>query len=85
MNLLARDLENKVITSPTKKVWRVTFIFHDGSKRKVGISPGRIDEEEAIKRAKCHAKIFDDAILRDIEIEKVDRQLDVSQYGMIQK
>tara|TARA_R100000388_G_C7187624_1_gene131869 strand:+ start:112 stop:369 length:258 start_codon:yes stop_codon:yes gene_type:complete len=79
------SLESKAMISPSQSIWRVTFVFEDGSKRKVCVSPGRIGEAEAVKRAKGHAKIFDDRILREIQTERVDRQAAMSRFGEIQK
>tara|TARA_Y100001937_G_scaffold122940_1_gene184979 strand:+ start:3461 stop:3619 length:159 start_codon:yes stop_codon:yes gene_type:complete len=51
----------------------------------VCISPGRIDEQEAVKRAKRHAGILDSSILDRVEAEKVQREIQATPFGVIQK
>jgi len=51
----------------------------------VCISPGRINEEEAVDRAKRHAGILDSTILDRVEAEQVQRDLQATPFGVVQK
>lgn len=73
------------IIRPSSRVWRVRLIFTDGAERVICISPGRIDEGEAVKRAKRHAGIFDSSILDRVEAEQVQRDLQATPFGMVTK
>ena len=73
------------LITPSSRVWRVRLVFNDGAERVVCVSPGRIDEAEAITRAKRHAKIFDSSILDRVEAEQVQRDLQATPFGVVQK
>jgi len=73
------------IIRPSSKVWRVRLVFTDGTDRVICVSPGRMHEAEAIIRAKRHAGIVDDSILDTVEAEKVQRELQATPFGMVQK
>jgi len=73
------------IIRPSSRVWRVRLVFTDGSERVVCISPGRINEEEAVDRAKRHAGILDSTILDRVEAEQVQRDLQATPFGVVQK
>jgi hypothetical protein len=60
-------------------------VFVDGTERVVRVSPGRIDESEAIIRAKRHAKIFDETVLAKIEAQRVEKSTQVGGFGIVQK
>jgi len=73
------------IISPTRRIWRVRLVFLDGSERVVCVSPGRLDEEEAVARAKRHAGVFDSSILDRVEASAVHRELQSTPFGVVQK
>lgn len=79
------SLAAKGLIQPASRVWRVRLVFTDGTARVVCISPSRIDEGEAILRAKRHAGIVDDSILDTVEAEKVQRDLQATPFGMVTK
>ena len=80
------EVRKAILTKPGYKVWKVTFTFADGSTRKVCISPGNIPEKEAARRARAHAKIFDDSVLAEVSIEMVVRDLGaIRQHGIMTK
>ena len=57
---------------PTLKDWRVRLVFIDGTERVVRITPGVVSEEVAVLRAKRHAKIFDETILKTVETSRAE-------------
>jgi len=73
------------LITPSSRVWRVRLVFVDGTDRVVCVSPGRIDEEEAVKRAKRHAGIHDSSILDGVYAERVQRDLQAKPFGMVTK
>lgn len=79
------SLASQGLIRPASIVWRVRFVFTDGSERIVCVSPGRIDEETAVSRAKGHAKILDDSILDTVEVSRVSRELNATPFGVVQK
>tara|TARA_R100001510_G_scaffold57512_2_gene65901 strand:+ start:2964 stop:3221 length:258 start_codon:yes stop_codon:yes gene_type:complete len=79
------SLAAKGLIQPASIVWRVRFVFTDGSDRVVCVSPGRIDEERAVRRAKDYARIMDDAVVDRVEAEKVQRELQATPFGVVQK
>lgn len=79
------DLINQGIIRPSGRDWRVRLVFVDGTERVVRVSPGRIDEAEAIIRAKRHAKIFDESVLAKIEAQRVEKSTQVGGFGIVQK
>ena len=79
------DLISHGILRPAAKDWRVRFVFLDGSEKVVRVSPGRIDEAQAVDRAKRHAKIFDESILKEIQAERAEPTAKVGGFGIIQK
>ena len=85
MNLTPRSLVSNGLIRPASKVWRVRLVFADGSDRVVCVSPGRIDEAEAIGRAKRHAGVIDASILDRVEAQQVQRDLQATPFGVVQK
>ena len=85
MNLTPQSLVSRGLIRPASKVWRIRLVFADGSDRVVCVSPGRIDEAEAIGRAKRHAGIVDASVLDRIEAEQVQRDLQATPFGMVTK
>ena len=85
MNLTPQSLVSKGLISPASKVWRVRLVFADGSDRVVCVSPGRIEQADAIARAKRHAGVVDASILDRVEAEQVQRDLQATPFGMVQK
>ena len=79
------SLAAKGLISPSSTVWRVRFVFADGSDRVVCVSPGRIDEEQAVSRAKNYARIIDQSILDGVYAERVQRDIQATPFGMVQK
>jgi hypothetical protein len=73
------------ILTPTSTDWRVRFVFTDGTDRVVRVSPGRLSEEDAIIRAKRHAKIFDETVLDRVEAERAEKSTQVAGFGIVQK
>ena len=73
------SLASQGLIRPASIVWR------DGSERIVCVSPGRIDEETAVARAKGHAKILEDSILDTVEVSRVSRELNATPFGVVQK
>ncbi len=73
------------ILTPTSSDWRVRLVFVDGTDRTVRVSPGRLSEEQAIERAKRHAKIFDETILAKVEAERAEKTTQVGAFGIVQK
>lgn len=85
---MIRDLDGLVqtgIVRPSSTDWRIRLVFLDGTDRVVRISPGRLDESEAVMRAKRHAKVFDETILSKVEAERVERSTQVAAFGIVQK
>ncbi len=78
-------LVNQGIIQPGGRDWRVRLVFVDGTERVVRVSPGRLDEQQAIERAKRHAKIFDETILARIEAQRVEKSATVAGFGIVQK
>lgn len=72
-----------IVMSP--KDWRVRLVFHGGEERIVRVSPGRIDEAEAVERAKRHAGILDESVLERVEAERVEKSTTVAAFGIVQK
>ncbi len=85
MTVTPATLAANGLIRPSSRVWRVRLVFTDGAERVVCISPGRIDEQEAVKRAKRHAGILDSSILDRVEAEKVQREIQATPFGVIQK
>ena len=85
MTIGRSDLINQGILRPSGKDWRVRLVFTDGTQRVIRVSPGRLDEAEAIKRAKRHAKIFDETILARVEAERAEKTTQVAGFGIVQK
>lgn len=79
------DLVNNGILVPSRKDWRITFTFEDGSSRTIRVSPGRIDEALAVERAKQHAKILDDSQIKSIEARRAEPSLTIAPHGIISK
>lgn len=79
------DLIAHKIARPTSTDWRVRFVFTDGTDRVVRVSPGRLSEEDAINRAKRHAKIFDETVLDRVEAERAEKSTQVAGFGIVQK
>lgn len=79
------SLAQQGLLRPASVVWRVAFTFLDGTERVVCVSPGKIDEETAVRRAKVFAKILDDQILDSVEASKVQRDLQATPFGVVQK
>ena len=79
------DLIAHQIARPTSTDWRVRFVFTDGTDRVVRVSPGRLSEEDAIIRAKRHAKIFDETVLDRVEAERAEKSTQVAGFGIVQK
>jgi len=79
------SLAAKGLIRPTSLVWRIRLVFTDGSERVVCISPSRIDEAEAVSRAKTYAKILDSSVLDRVEAEKVHRDLQATPFGVVTK
>ena len=73
------------LITPSSMVWRIRLVFTDGAERVVCVSPGRIDEAEAVTRAKRHAGIIDSSILDRVEADQVQRELQATPFGMVQK
>ena len=73
------------ILRPSSTDWRIRLVFTDGTDRVVRISPGRLDEADAIERAKRHAKIFDETILARVEAERAEKTTQVAGFGIVQK
>jgi hypothetical protein len=73
------------ILTPTSSDWRVRLVFIDGTDRVVRVSPGRLDEQQAIERAKRHAKIFDETVLDRVEAERAEKTTQVAGFGIVQK
>jgi hypothetical protein len=65
--------------------WQIRFVFTDDTERTVRVSPGRLTEELAILRAKRHAAIFDETVLKDVTATRVAKTTNVAQYGIVQK
>ena len=79
------DLIAHQIPRPTSTDWRVRFVFIDGTDRVVRVSPGRLDEQQAIERAKRHVKIFDETVLDRVEAERAEKSTQVAGFGIVQK
>jgi hypothetical protein len=79
------DLVNQGIIQPGGRDWRVRLVFVDGTERVVRVSPGRLSEEDAINRAKRHAKIFDETVLDRVEAERAEKTTQVAGFGIVQK
>jgi hypothetical protein len=79
------DLVNQGIIQPGGRDWRVRLVFVDGTERVVRVSPGRLSEEDAIIRAKRHAKIFDETVLDRVEAERAEKSTQVAGFGIVQK
>jgi hypothetical protein len=79
------DLIAHQIAKPSSTDWRVRFVFTDGTDRVVRVSPGRLSEEDAIIRAKRHAKIFDETVLDRVEAERAEKSTQVAGFGIVQK
>jgi hypothetical protein len=79
------DLIAHQIARPSSTDWRVRFVFTDGTDRVVRVSPGRLSEEDAIIRAKHHAKIFDETVLDRVEAERAEKSTQVAGFGIVQK
>ena len=79
------ELLNTGILIPSRQDWRITFTFEDGSSRTIRVSPGRIDEALAVERAKRHAKILDDSVIKSIEARRAEPTLQVAPHGIISK
>ena len=79
------DLIRSGLLVPTMHDWRVRLVFEDGTERVVRVSPGTLDEADAIDRALNHAKILDRSALKAIEPERVSKSVKVAPFGMIQK
>jgi hypothetical protein len=79
------DLVNQGIIQPGGRDWRVRLVFVDGTERVVRVSPGRLSEEDAINRAKRHAKIFDETVLDRVEAERAEKSTQVAGFGIVQK
>ena len=78
-------LVNQGIIQPGGRDWRVRLVFVDGTERVVRVSPGRLDEQQAIERAKRHAKIFDETVLDRVEAERAEKTTQVAGFGIVQK
>ena len=78
-------LVNQGIIQPGGRDWRVRLVFVDGTERVVRVSPGRLDEQQAIERAKRHAKIFDETVLDRVEAERAKKTTQVAGFGIVQK
>ena len=78
-------LVNQGIIQPGGRDWRVRLVFVDGTERVVRVSPGRLDEQQAIERAKRHAKIFDETVLQRVEAERAEKTTQVAGFGIVQK
>ena len=85
MTLGRSDLVNQGIIQPGGRDWRVRLVFVDGTERVVRVSPGRLSEEDAINRAKRHAKIFDETVLDRVEAERAEKTTQVAGFGIVQK
>ncbi len=85
MTLGRSDLVNQGIIQPGGRDWRVRLVFVDGTERVVRVSPGRLSEEDAINRAKRHAKIFDETVLDRVEAERAEKSTQVAGFGIVQK
>ena len=79
------DLIAHQIARPSSTDWRVRFVFTDGTDRVVRVSPGRLSEEDAIIRAKRHAKIFDETVLDRVEADRAEKSTQVAGFGIVQK
>ena len=85
MNVTPANLAANGIIRPASRVWKVRLVFTDGTDRVICVSPGRMDEAEAIIRAKRHAGIWDGSILDTVEAEPVQRDLQATSFGMVTK
>ena len=79
------SLAGKGLITPSSIVWRVRFVFADGSDRVVCVSPGRISEESAVEKAKTYARIMDESVLDRIDATRVERDLEATPFGVRQK
>jgi len=79
------DLIRSGLLVPTMQDWRVRLVFADDTERIVRVSPGTLDESDAVNRALAHAKILDQSMLKSIEPERVSKSVKVSPFGIIQK
>ena len=85
MSVTPATLAANGIIRPASRVWRVRFVFLDGTERVICISPGGLDEESAVARAKRHAGILDASVLNEIDAQQVQRDLQASPFGMVAK
>ena len=85
MTVTPASLAANGLITPSSKVWRVRLVFVDGAERVVCVSPGRIDEGEAVDRAKRHVGIIDSSILDRVEAQQVQRELQAAPFGVVQK
>ena len=79
------DLVREGLLRPQTSDWRVRLVFTDGTERVVRISPGRMDEAEAVVRAKRHAGIFDETILSRVEASRVQVEETAPAFGLVRK
>ena len=84
MTHTAQSLVQKGIVRPSNRHWRIRLVFADGTDRVVCVSPGKVDEESAIKKAKSHAGILDDSVLDRVEAARVERDPSTP-FGVVQK
>jgi len=80
-----QDFMNQGLLVPTAKDWRVRLVFVDGTERVVRVTPSSLTEEVAVERAKRHAKIFDETILKKVEATRAEPSAKVNGHGIIQK
>ena len=73
------------VVVPTSRDWRIRLVFKGGGERVVRVSPGRVDEAEAVERAKRHAGILDESVLERVEAERVEKSTTVAAFGIVQK
>ena len=78
-------LVNGGIVTPNGSDWRISIKFIDGNSRTIRISPGRLSEEQAIDKAKLHARIFDETVVDKIEARRVERSVQIVSNATIQK
>lgn len=79
------SLAEQGLLTPSSLIWRVRFVFVDGSERVVCVSPGRISEGRAVEKAKSYARILDDTVLDRVEPARVQRDLQATPFGVRQK
>ena len=78
-------LVNTGIVSPNGSDWRISIKFIDGTSRTIRINPGRLSEEQAVEKAKLHARIFDETVVDKIEATRVERSTQVVANATITK